>query len=97
MNDFVLELKVINPFKVSYVFLDTKDEYVLKKLNEELKINKFKSYSKKGNNLNVTIVFFAKKNKDKFLELMDRIYKNLLLLGYEEEELNILNTISNEI
>ena len=97
MNDFVLELKVINPFKVSYVFLDTKDEYVLKKLNEELKINKFRSYSKKGNNLNVTIVFFAKKNKDKFLELMDKIYKNLLLLGYEKEELNILNTISNEI
>lgn len=97
MNDFVLELRVINPFKVSYVFLDTKDEYVLKKLNEELKINKFRSYSKKGNNLNVTTVFFAKKNKDKFLELMDKIYKNLLLLGYEKEELNILNTISNEI
>lgn len=97
MDNFVLELKNINPFKVSYAFLDTKDEYVLKRLKEELKINKSKSFSKKGNNLNVTIVFFAKKNKDRFLELMDRIYNNLLLLGYEEKELNILNTISSEI
>lgn len=97
MDGFVLELKNINPFKVSYAFLDTENEYVLKRLKEELKINKSKSFSKEGNNLNVTIVFFAKKNKNRFLELMDRIYNNLLLLGYEEKELNILNTISSEI
>lgn len=97
MDNFLLELKVVNPFKVSYAFLDTKDEYVLRKLREELKINKSKVYSKEGNNLNVTIIFFSKNNKDEFLKLMDRIYSDLFLLGYRKEELNILNTISNEV
>lgn len=97
MDNFILKLRTLNPFKVSYVFLDTKDEYVLKRLKDELKINNSKVFSKDGERLNVNIVSFNKKDKDKFLKVMDRIYKDLIILGYKEEELNLLDIISKEI
>lgn len=97
MDNFILKLRTLNPFKVSYVFLDTKDEYVLKRLKDELKINNPKVFSKDGERLNVNIVSFNKKDKDKFLKVMDRIYKDLIILGYKEEELNLLDIISKEI
>ena len=97
MDNFILKLRTLNPFKVSYVFLDTKDEYVLKRLKDELKINNPKVFSKDGERLNVNIVSFNKRDKDKFLIVMDRIYKDLIILGYKEEELNLLDIISKEI
>ena len=48
-----------------------------------------KSYRKDGKNISVNVIKIKKEDKETFINFMEEAYNNLLLLGYDKDELDM--------
>lgn len=88
-NENYIKLRMFNPLLMSFTYIDTLDYRILRKLEENIRVKNIKRMIKNGTKVSIVIISIKKSDYEKFKEILKEEQKNLMIMGYKEEDLNI--------